>query len=258
MLRSPPRERIIRHAHMACGIGAGAMGMNRARIEVGPLRARFECAGGIDVDAGAIRNFERMTGVRGTVMDLFSLDQYRAFHGRDPAPGWREATPADIRTAFGEIDICFASYPCKGFSSLLSQATSLTDKYQALNSLVLRGMMLVLEAYRDDPVAVLIFENVSRIATRGRWLLDQVTALLRAYGYSVNEATHNCGTIGNLAQSRNRFIQIARHPSKIPNFVYQPRQYPLRGVGEVIGKLPLPGDPRAGVMHRVPALQWRT
>ena len=46
------------------------MGMNRARIEVGPLRARAECAGGIDVDAGAIRNFERMTGVRGTVMEL--------------------------------------------------------------------------------------------------------------------------------------------------------------------------------------------
>lgn len=255
---SPVTERVFRHAHMACGIGSGARGFNGAQPRVGHFRVRFECAGGIDVDPGAIRNFERLTGVKGTVMDLFNREQYRAFHGRDPGPDWREAIPADVRAVFGHVDVCLASYPCKGFSSLLSQAVSLTAKYQALNALTLRGMWLTLEAYKNNPIPILLFENVPRIATRGRWLLDQIIALLHAYGYSVNEDVHDCGLIGNLAQSRKRFLLIARHPDKVPPFIYQPRLYPLRGVGEVIGELPLPGDPRAGSMHRVPALQWKT
>lgn len=119
-------------------------------------------------------------------------------------------------------------------------------------------MWLTLDAYKDDPIPILLFENVPRIATRGRWLLDQIIALLHAYGYSVNKDVHDCGLIGNLAQSRKRFLLIARHPDKVPPFIYQPRLYPLRGVGEVIGELPLPGDPLAVSMHRVPALQWKT
>jgi site-specific DNA-cytosine methylase len=117
--RHATAEVVIRHGHMACGLGAGAAGMNAANPRVGPLRGRFECAGGIDVDEGAIRNFERLTGVKGTVMDLFSEAQYRAFHGEAPPPGWREATPRDVRSVFGRLDILFASYPCKGFSGWL-------------------------------------------------------------------------------------------------------------------------------------------
>lgn len=244
---------------MACGIGVGARGFNIARPRVGNIRGRFECAGGIDVDAGAIRNFERMTGVKGTVMDLFALDQYIAFHGKAPPAGWVEATPADVRAAYGDgVDVAFASMPCKGFSGLLSATQSKTDKYQALNGLTLRGIWLLMEAYKDDPIPIVLFENVPRIATRGRWLLDQIIAILRSYGYSVNEDTHDCGVLGGLAQSRKRFLLIARHSIKVPPFVYQPEHKKLRGVGEVIGKLPLPGDPVAGTMHRIPALQWKT
>lgn len=255
-------EVVIRHGHMACGLGAGAAGMNAANPRVGPLRGRFECAGGIDVDEGAIRNFERLTGVKGTVMDLFSEAQYRAFHQRAPEPSWREATPLDIRRVFGRLDVLFASYPCKGFSGLLSARTAETAKYQALNDLTTRGMMLSLEAYRDDPVAIVAFENVPRIATaRGARFLAQIDALYRAYGYvvsDVEDSIHDCGAIGGLAQRRKRFLRLFRHPSKVPNFIYQPAKKRLRGVGEVIGKLPMPGDPAAGVMHRVPALQWKT
>lgn len=251
--------REIRHAHMFCGIGGGAKGFNKATPRVGNTQAKFVCVGGIDVDPGAIRNFERITGTKGTVMDLFDRQQYLSFHGREPANDWKEATPEDIRKAFGPIvDVAFLSAPCKGFSGLLSSTQSKTDKYQALNRLTLRGVWLMLEAYKDNPIPVVLFENVPRILTRGKWLLDQITALFRSYGYSVNLDTHDCGVIGNLAQSRKRALLIARHMEKVPPFIYQPREHRLRGVGEVIGKLPLPGDPIAGAMHRVPSLQWKT
>lgn len=260
-MHMPAREHVreIRHAHLFCGIGGGALGFNRASPRIHNHRAKFVCVGGIDVDAGAIRNFERLAKCKGTVMDLFDREQFKAFHGREPGPEWREATPADISETFGEgLDVVFLSAPCKGFSGLLSSSKSKTDKYQALNRLTLRGVWLLLEAYKDDPIPVVLFENVPRILTRGKWLLDQITALFRSYGYSVNLDTHDCGVIGNLAQSRKRALLIARHMKKIPPFIYQPREHALRGVGDVIGKLPLPGDPIAGPMHRVPALQWKT
>jgi site-specific DNA-cytosine methylase len=261
-MRLAPKEpcvRVIRHAHLFCGVGGGAKGFNRAKPRVGNTTARFVCVGGIDVDPGAIANFTRIAGVPGTVMDLFDREQYMSWHGREPANDWEEATPDDIRRVFGpEVDVAFLSAPCKGFSGLLSATQSKTDRYQALNRLTLRGVWLMLEAYKDNPIPVVLFENVPRILTRGKWLLDQIQALFRAYGYSTNIDTHDCGVIGNLAQSRKRALLIARHMEKVPPFVYQPRHYPLRGVGEVIGKLPLPGDPIAGAMHRVPALQWKT
>lgn len=252
--------RDIRHAHMFCGVGVGAKGMNRASPRVGNIQARFVCVGGIDVDAGAILNFERLTGVRGTVRDLFSRQQYVRFHGKEPSSAWREAGPSDVREAYGPVtpDVLFLSAPCKGFSGLLSATQSKTDKYQALNELTIRGVWLALEAYKDDPVPVILFENVPRILTRGRWLLDQIIAILRSYGYSVNLDTHDCGIIGGLAQSRKRALLVARHMEKLPPFIYRPRHHRMKGVGEVIGKLPLPGDPVAGAMHRVPSLQWKT
>jgi hypothetical protein len=76
---------------------------------------------------GAIRNFEKLTGAKGTVMDLFSREQYVAFHGREPPPDWREATPADIHAPSARVDVCFTSMPCKGFSGLLSQRQSETS-----------------------------------------------------------------------------------------------------------------------------------
>lgn len=252
-------ERAFRVAHLFCGIGAGAKGFNDANPRVGGVSARFECAGGIDVDAGAIRNFERITGTRGTVMDLFDREQYTEFHGRAPGPDWREATPDDVRNAFGPVvDCAFLSAPCKGFSGLLSAKASATAKYQALNRLTLRGVWLMCEAYKDAPIRVILFENVPRILTRGRALLDQIKAILRSYGYVFAETTHDCGEIGGLAQSRKRMLLVARHADLVPPFLYQPTKSRLRGVGEVIGQLPLPGAAIAGPMHRVPSLQWKT
>lgn len=253
----------VRHFHFFCGIGAGATGFNKGHARVGNMRARFRCIGGIDNDAAAIRDFGRLTGTPGTVMDLFSEDQYRDFHGKAPPAGWRPAGPADIRRAAGDErpHIVFLSAPCKGFSGLLPEKSSSTKKYQALNALTLRGVWLMLEAWKDHPEGLpelIIFENVPRIMTRGRWLLDQIIALLRLYGYAVAETTHDCGELGGLGQSRKRFLLVARLEEKVPPFLYEPERRSLRGVGEVLGRLPMPGDLSAGPMHRIPALQWKT
>lgn len=249
-----------RHAHYFCGLGGGAKGFNAARPDIGVARARMRCIGGIDVDPAAIADFERLSGVAGTVLDLFDRDQYRAFHGCEPPAGWREATTADVHRAFGHErpHIVFLSAPCKGFSGLMAETKSKTDKYQALNRLTLRGIWLMLEAYADDPPELILFENVPRIANRGRHLLDQIAALLRQYGYVVAETTHDCGKLGGLAQSRKRFLLVARHAEKVPPFLYEPHQRPLRAVGDVLGRMLLPGAAAAGLMHRIPALQWKT
>lgn len=251
---------VIKHSHFFGGLGGFAKGMNDGDARLGDVRAEFRCVGGIDSDAACVRDFERHARVPGTMLDLFTLEQYVAFHGRMPPTGWREAVPTDIHLAFGnEVpDIGCMSSPCKGYSGLLSQKLSETAKYQALNDLALRGVWLYLEAYKDDPVPVLLFENVPRIATRGRVLLDRIEQLLSAYGYASAETTHDCGEIGALAQSRKRFLLIARHIEKVPPFIYEPVKHPLRAVGDVLGRMALPGDPQAGPMHKVPKLHWKT
>lgn len=249
------------HAHLFGGVGGGAMGFNRATARLGRLSGRLRCLGSIDVDAAACRAFERNVGAPATAMDLFDAEQYVAWHGRPPPPGWREATPADVRHAFQNRrpDLGFLSAPCKGFSGLLPESTSRLPKYEALNRLTLRGVWLWLEAFQDDPTPLIFFENVPRILARGRGLLDQIAGLFRAYGYAWAETTHDCGELGGLGQTRRRFLGVARHIAKVPPFLYEPPKRPLRGVGEILERLPLPGDTDAGgPMHRLPALQWQT
>ncbi|HHH9369258.1 TPA: DNA cytosine methyltransferase [Pseudomonas aeruginosa] len=254
-------KRTLYHFHFCCGLGGGAAGFNRARPRVGNVEAEWVCLGGIDVDPAGLRDFERLAGVPGTLLDLFTRDQYVRFHGKEPPAGWREATPEDIRRAAGgrRPDAVFISSPCKGASGLLSEKMSLTPKYQALNELTLRCIWLMGEAWADDPVPLIVFENVPRLASRGRHLLDQINSLLGGFGYAVAETTHDCGELGGLAQSRKRFLLVARHVEKVPPFLYEPEKKSLRAVGDILGRMPLPGDiDVAGPMHRVPSLQWKT
>jgi site-specific DNA-cytosine methylase len=250
----------ILHFHLFCGLGGGARGFNAGEARVGAFDAEFRCLGGIDVNPGTCRDFEQLAQAPATCLDLFDRQQYRDFHGHEPPEGWREATIDDIRQAAGgeRPHILFTSPPCKGFSGLLSQARSSSARYQALNRLTLRGLMLALEAWSDDPPEFVLLENVPRIATRGRRLLDAIEALLEAHGYAVAETTHDCGELGGLAQSRKRFLLVGRHREKVPPFLYEPLRRPLRGVGEVIGAFPMPGTPSAGPMHAIRKLQWRT
>ncbi|ELK4895253.1 DNA cytosine methyltransferase [Pseudomonas aeruginosa] len=254
-------KRTLYHFHFCCGLGGGAAGFNRARPRVGNVEAEWVCLGGIDVDPAGLRDFERLAGVPGTLLDLFTRDQYVRFHGKEPPAGWREATPEDVRRAAQgkRPDAVFISSPCKGASGLLSEKMSLTPKYQALNELTLRCIWLMGEAWADDPVPLIVFENVRRLASRGRHLLDQINSLLGGFGYAVAETTHDCGELGGLAQSRKRFLLVARHVEKVPPFLYEPEKKSLRAVGDILGRMPLPGDiDAAGPMHRIPSLHWKT
>lgn len=255
-----PREIEYLHFHLFAGLGGGAKGFNAGRAEVGHLRARFRCIGGVDVNPAAIADFGRLAGVRGTVLDLFSREQYVAFHGHEPPDGWREAQPDDLRlAAHGERPhIIFGSAPCKGFSGLLSESRSASLRYQTLNQLAIRGLWLALEAWGDDPPPFVLWENVPRIMSRGRTVLDTMIRILETYGYAVAETTHDCGELGHLAQTRKRFLLVARHREKVPPFLYEPPRRPLRAVGDILGALPLPGADEAGPMHRMRTLQWRT
>lgn len=255
--------REILHFHFCCGIAGMAKGYNLARPETAGMAGSYRCIGGIDSDPDVIRHFSRIAGVKATVLDLFDREQYIAFHGHEPPREWREATIADIHRAAGgeRPNIVCISAPCKGFSGLLSQKRSETGKYQALNRLTLRCVWLMCEAWGDDPPEFLVFENVPRIISRGSALIDQIRAILERYGYAVvtpPQYVHDCGELGGLGQHRKRFLLLGRHMAKVPPFLYEPPKRPLRAVGDVLDKFPLPGDLRGGPMHAIPNLQWKT
>ena len=249
----------IKHFHLFCGAGGGALGFQRGHARVGRAVARFRCLGGVDSDPAGIADFSRLVGVQGTVLDLFDAEQYEAWHGKPPPAGWRAATALDILAAAGgeHPDIVFTSPPCKGFSGLQSPTRAASAKYQALNALTVRSIALTLEAFQDDPPSFVILENVPRIAQRGRDLLDDIGLVLRAHGYAVAETVHDCGRVGGLGQTRKRFLLVARHTKKVPPFLYEPELRPLRTVGDVIGELPAPDAPGLS-MHRLPRLEWQT
>ncbi|MHB1685752.1 MAG: DNA cytosine methyltransferase [Bacilli bacterium] len=158
-------DRIYKALHLFSGIGGGALGFQQAREEFGGRMGRFETLAGIDVDAQACEDFRRLTGATAVEMDLFSREDYRAFHGHEPTADWREATAYDIwRATDGETpDVVFLSAPCKGFSGLLPQQCAAGDKYQALNRLAVRGLRLTIQ-------------------TRGNALLTEIRAMLTRVG----------------------------------------------------------------------------
>lgn len=270
-----PREHVFNDVHFFCGSGGGGIGFKRGHARVGRSTAKFHCMGGIDVDPVACADFERNVGSPAYPIDMFTLPMFLQFHAGcpkarkkckvcgntgNPPAGWRELTGPLLRQLFHHVfpDMIFFSAPCKGFSSLLNPKAAKGLKYLALNQLVPRGIQLAMEAWGDSPPGLIVMENVPRIATRGRSLLNQVTELLQSYGYIVRETEHNCGALGGLGQNRQRFLLVARHRDKIPPFLYEPPKQRVRGVGEVIGSLPIPGFGGGGPLHELPRLQWLT
>lgn len=221
-----------------CGLGAGALGFLQAVSEDGPIHG-FRSLGGIDLDAHACRDFETLTGSPALCADVWYL------------------SPADVRRAFGERrpDVVFLSPPCKGASGLLSAEKARSEKYAQMNGLALAWVRLMLAAWPERPPLVLL-ENVPRLPRRAPEVLAQVRSLLQGAGYAIAEGYHDCGELGGLAQHRRRYLLVARHERTVPALLYQPHRLRVRGCGEVLEQLPLPGDPAAGQLHALPRISW--
>lgn len=234
--------------HLFSGSGGGASGFKRAMIRVGLQEVRFRSVGALDFDARACADLEALTGEKATAANIGAMG------------------PADLARAVPECpDVLFTSAPCVGFSGCLPEETSKTPKYQAYNNLAYHGIDLALEAWkhRADGRAVpalIIFENVPRIMSRGRELLKHLTALLQRSGYAVKVSTHNCGEIGKgLAQNRRRFLLVARHMETCPDFLREPPKQRVLAIKEVLWQLPVPRPGGPDRMHRLPslsALNW--
>ncbi len=247
--------------HLFSGIGGAALGFQKSAERWWNLRGSFRTLAGIDCDPEACIDFENITGAKAYNMDLFSREDYQAWHGVEPPKEWREIMPEDIVRACGGIspDVVFSSPPCKGFSGLLPEKSARSAKYTALNNLTIRGLFLVLEAFKEDLPGIFLLENVPRITSRGKKELHTIKGMFESFGYAVSKPqSHDCGEIGGLGQIRRRFLLIARNPEKVPAFIYQPPKKKRKTIGDVIGPLPMPNDQKAGPMHRLPRLHWKT
>lgn len=222
-----------------CGSGGGALGFLQAEMRLLGSQASFRSVGGIDIDPMCCADFEYLTDSPALCADM------------------AEVTPEQLRRFMGASapDVVFGSAPCKGSSGLLSEAKAKTAKYQELNRLTLLWIHLLLSTWDPVPKLVLI-ENVPRITSRAREMLNDARAMLRGAGYVLHEGFHCCGQLGGLAQRRKRFLLVARHPGRAAPLLYKPPLKRVRGVGEVIGPLPMPEDPEGGVMHKLPRLSW--
>jgi len=254
------KRKVYKALYLFCGIGGGALGFQQAEEEYKGIKGQFETICGIDAVPETCQDFEYITGSRAECMDLFSREQYVSFHGKQPPEDWIEVTTEDIKKACkGQYpDVVFTSPPCKGFSGLLPEASAKSEKYQALNKLTIRGIKLTCEAFKDNPPSLILLENVPRITTRGKDLINQIKKVLKQYGYAFSDGFHDCGEIGGLAQHRRRYLLICRNTKTLQGFVYEPPIKRVKAIGEVLENLPLPGDENMGQMHRIPRLAWKT
>lgn len=231
---------VFKVLHLFCGLGGGALGFQRSRVDWRGVEGTFRTVAGVDFDAEACKDFEKLTGAPAYQADIAKM------------------TGEELREICPEApDVVFMSPPCKGFSGLMAAKTAATEKYQAMNRLVVQSIYLSALAWKKPPKLILL-ENVPRITSRGARLLFEVERVLHGLGYATNRDSHDCGELGCLAQHRKRFLLLARHKPQLPVFVYHPPRRRVRAIGEVLNDLPLPGDPASGPLHRIPRLQWKT
>lgn len=168
--------------------------------------------------------------------------------------------PADLRAIVPRRpDVWVETPPCKGWSRLLGKGRRKSAKYVEMCSLAVRGVWLALHTW-DEPPPLIVIENVRGMSTEGREMMDIIKKELRAFGYLFDIRTWNVGKIGNLAQSRDRCLFVARDPKRCPAFLMVPTEHPLRPCGDELGKLPPPTlDKASKSMHKLPqlsAMNW--
>lgn len=230
------------------GSGGQSLGILAEEVRLLGHVGRFRCRGSIDVDRVACADYEHLTGSTAWPIDVQAIEAF-----------W---SPAMFRAAFGERapSLVVMSPPCKGASRLLSARKAKTKAYRQLNRLAAVWCSAMLEAWGDDPPALILMENVPGLPHRAKAPLRSLRSLLRGAGYVFHHSTHDCGELGGLAQHRERFLLVARHPKKCDALLYQPPRKRVRAIGEVLSALPVPATPEAerwGDLHTMPKLSWR-
>ncbi|NOK38522.1 DNA cytosine methyltransferase [Corallococcus exercitus] len=227
--------------YLFCGAGVGAYGADCAQVEVDGHRATVRNVGGIDFEQERCNTFTKLTGAKSLCADIGRM------------------RPRELRAFFGERAPYFMKWspPCKGASRLTSKERAATKKYQDMNRLAVKAARKVLAAWQGEarPVMVVI-ENVPAYRHRCPENLAEVVRLGRRAGYEVSVVEHDLGEEAGLAQRRQRLTICWRDAKRCPVPVAMPSKKRLRGVGEVLGPLPFPDDPRAGKHHRLPKIEW--
>lgn len=236
-----PQQHEFTTGYLFCGAGVGAFGSDCAEVEWEGQRAVVRNVGGIDFDQERCATFTKLTGAPALCADIGRM------------------RPRELRAFFGPQAPYFMKWspPCKGASRLTSKKRAATKKYQDMNRLAVLAARKMLAAWKGDerPVQVVI-ENVPAYKHRCPENLAEVVRLGRRAGYEVSVVEHDLGEEAGLAQRRNRLTICWRDPKRCPVPVSMPSKKRLRGVGEVLGPLPYPDDPRAGKHHRLPRIEW--
>lgn len=221
------------------GSGLGAYGFQKAATRVLGIEGRIRVLGGIDNDPAACADFTYLTGAPALCADVRTLNPHTLL----------EFTRGE------RLDGVFASAPCTGASPLLPPEKAQTEHYQQMNELGLQWLELQFQTWRDDDApSIILFENVPLLTQRSKVMIRSIEKLLRSHGYVLHQGKHCCGKLGGLAQLRTRWLLLARLAKRVRSLVYQPPPRRVRGVGEVLGPLPLPNDPAAGPMHTLPKI----
>lgn len=241
--------RIFTIGYPFCGSGLGASGSDAAVATHRGQSATFRNLGGIDFDAVACRDFEMLTGAKAMCSDVKIL------------------TPEQLRSFWGARcpDVIEGSAPCKKASGLLPKKQAANPKYDEMNELMIIFSELLFRTYGDDGgPALAIWENVPNLLARAPEAVEAMVRTWTRRGYLVSYAKHNLGKEGGIAQHRERLAIVFRHPGRCPAPMTLPPEKPLKAVGEVLGKLPWPDDPRMALerdgklvtMHALPRLEW--
>jgi site-specific DNA-cytosine methylase len=228
------------------GCGGGGLGVLAARAEVRGVEGRFELIGGLDIDRIACDTFEYLTGVKQLCKDI------------------REVTPEKLRADLGPNppDLIYGSPPCQGSSQLITNEKAVEEKYELLNELTLVLVNLIFETWPEGP-PILVFENVPNIRNRAKRMLVETRRFLHSKRYLIHDEAHELGKFGHmydagetggLAQSRKRWLMVARCPRRVSAPIHLPPPLRHLTVGEVIESLPLPNDSVGGPMHTMPAI----
>lgn len=227
--------------YLFCGAGVGAFGADRAEVEVDGHVARVRNLGGIDFEQERCDTFTKLTGAPSLCADIGRM------------------RPRELRAFFGEEAPYFMKWspPCKGASRLTSKARAATKKYQDMNHLAVKAARKVLAAWpKGKGPVIVVIENVPAYRHRCPENLEEVLRLGRRRGYEVSVVEHNLGEEAGLAQNRDRLTITWKDTTRCPVPVAMPTKKRLRGVGEVLGPLPFPDDPRAGKHHRLPRIEF--